>query len=705
MRRLLVLSLVLIGLIGGSRPTTARPSAALPPISWQTEAVLPAPLIQNLNPHSLQFDAAGAPHIAFGGDHLYYASQPAAGGSWTMQTVDSAPQVGDNAALAFDDAGRPHIAYYDRQTPAIKYAHFDGAQWLVSQVIITTTERIALAVGHDGLPRLAFNKQFARWDGTQWLIAPFTDSSDPQPSLALDSQDRPHLAVKRGAMLIYATLGATTWVTQAVDTSSYVLDSPIIALDHLERPHFAYHVYTVGSCPSCGGYYLKHSWWDGTAWQRQVQFSHSSLTAMALDALGQAHITALETQLYGNNDGSIVYTHVVSGTLVGPDRIATTGLERRQTSIAVGLDNQPAVAYVDTLTGQLTLLRSTSAGWRSEAIALSSAPGAGVSMVLDAAGKPLLSSIDGATFAGVLNSVGPGGWERRVIARPENQRVRANSIVLDPNGIAHILYGITYWQFTTGFYQESGRAVEATVTDTVTLETIESCWRPITSISGAVNGFDQVQASYVCEDNLRHSYQPDAWLSGTVSAGRYSSPSLAVDRHNLPGISSYVDGSVLYTYWPGSGPWLSEPVASGLSADPHAALAYDSLSQPHIAYYDDAQRALMYAVRTPSGWQQQAVDVGHAAGGALALVLDTQDQPHLAYTDAAVGGIKYARWDGTAWDIQTVDQVGRGASSVDLALDNAGLPHLAYYDAALADLKYAVGTPAVLSPASWLPLG
>ena len=81
---------------------------------------------------TLALDTAGHPHIAYGGDHLYYAWHD--GTTWHRETVDPAIGVGAYASLALDTAGHPHISYYDDLKDDVRYAYFDGTSWQIEVV-------------------------------------------------------------------------------------------------------------------------------------------------------------------------------------------------------------------------------------------------------------------------------------------------------------------------------------------------------------------------------------------------------------------------------------------------------------------------------------------------------------------------------------------------------------------------------------------
>jgi hypothetical protein len=92
------------------------------------------PQFSQMTPRSSLVDGNGRMHVAYGGDHLYYATD--ASGSWVVTTVDPASDAGEEAALAMDADGRIHISYFDLHDndAALKYATNASGNWVVSTV-------------------------------------------------------------------------------------------------------------------------------------------------------------------------------------------------------------------------------------------------------------------------------------------------------------------------------------------------------------------------------------------------------------------------------------------------------------------------------------------------------------------------------------------------------------------------------------------
>lgn len=119
--------LVLILAIGLLPAVPVTLTSAQPPGPWEITCVDCPKWFGNLTDRGLRLDAQGHPHIAYGGDHLYYATHD--GSTWHYETVDSSSLVGSSASLALDAAGHPYISYYDGLNQDLKVAFRDGSGW------------------------------------------------------------------------------------------------------------------------------------------------------------------------------------------------------------------------------------------------------------------------------------------------------------------------------------------------------------------------------------------------------------------------------------------------------------------------------------------------------------------------------------------------------------------------------------------------
>ena len=140
-------------------PSTGAGSLSQPAAGWEIECVDCPKYFLDMTDRSLRLDAGGHPHIAYGGDALYYAWHD--GSDWRLETVDSNPSVGEYAALALDGDNYPHISYFDRTNRDLKYAWQDAAGWHSETVDSAgyVGEYTSLALDGDNYPHISYFDQ------------------------------------------------------------------------------------------------------------------------------------------------------------------------------------------------------------------------------------------------------------------------------------------------------------------------------------------------------------------------------------------------------------------------------------------------------------------------------------------------------------------------------------------------------------------
>jgi hypothetical protein len=214
-------------------------------LQWITECIDCDKRIVEMTNQSMKLDANGNPHIAYGGDHLYYAWFD--GSTWQYETADIAAGVGGNASLALDQNGYPHIGYHDRVNNALKYAFRDASGWhteIVDSNPGDTGVFTSIVLDQDDLPHISYyavNTHFLRYahfDGTEWHTQAI-DRGGIYGSLALDPSGVPHVGyhdITTGE-LRYASLDVSGWITETVDSNAYAGSFTALVFDDGGYPH------------------------------------------------------------------------------------------------------------------------------------------------------------------------------------------------------------------------------------------------------------------------------------------------------------------------------------------------------------------------------------------------------------------------------------------------------------------------------------
>ena len=279
-------------------------------------------------------------------------------GTWTIEIVDSAGDVGRHTSLALDSSDDPRLSYFDQTNSDLRYAFRVGSAWTIEVVDPNLVAgRTSLALNASDEPRISYLAgTFLRCgikSGSSWAIeqvdstmtgslvatsidvnavgpqisyravgnlglkiaarvgsAWSTETADAtvgagiQHAIAIDSQSYPRVAHRRiisaAQVLAYSAKSVSGWTTETVDAVMNI--SPSIALDAQDNPRVAYHQVGLG-----GG--LKYAYKNGSVWTVEFVENNSGAGAggvsLALDDSGNPRIAYAGTQLkYAVKTGS-----------------------------------------------------------------------------------------------------------------------------------------------------------------------------------------------------------------------------------------------------------------------------------------------------------------------------------------------------------------------------------------------------------------
>ncbi len=135
---------------------SGHPDTSLNGHTWHIQRVDTPRFFQEMTDRSLRLDAQNHPHIAYGGDFLYYAWYD--GTQWHSEIVDDSGGVGRYASLALDGDGNPRISYFDWTNEDLKYARWTGSGWHIQTVDSAgwVGWYTSLALDADGKPHISY---------------------------------------------------------------------------------------------------------------------------------------------------------------------------------------------------------------------------------------------------------------------------------------------------------------------------------------------------------------------------------------------------------------------------------------------------------------------------------------------------------------------------------------------------------------------
>jgi len=205
--------------------------------AW-TSTVIVADIGEGADNAGFAVDAAGIPHVVY--HHGWTASlnfadaTDASGTAWNIEIIDDEGLPGTHCALAWDEAGNPHVSYYDEARGHLKYATRQGGVWEKQIVAAEGVTGAWSDISIDGAetPTIAYldlsdHAIKLATGGDPWLLETIDAGGGDYVSLTHDAAGNPHVAYVTGVELRHAWRTEGIWHGQTADESANAAETDI----------------------------------------------------------------------------------------------------------------------------------------------------------------------------------------------------------------------------------------------------------------------------------------------------------------------------------------------------------------------------------------------------------------------------------------------------------------------------------------------
>jgi hypothetical protein len=310
----------------------------------------------NGSSNGIAYDSAGRLHLAYYDElakNLKYAVRGTDGLWSSITVVDGGLMAGQFVSLQLDSLGRAGIAYYDANQADLKYAHFNGSSWDVQTVDaqFTTGYYPSLQYGGTGdVPVISYysktsgDLRLAAWGGSAWVISTIDSAGDVgrYSSLAYNpASGRWAVAYEDTGhgTFKYAEQGKSGWAVTTADGTTKIGGGYISLAFNPKTKLPAMSYYDAYNAD------LKFATFNGSRWSSQVVAGKGTVglySNLRIDAT-----TGLADILYYNKGTDIVLrASQASSGAWGLTQVTTDG--GRWISRAVAIDGEETLAYLSS---------------------------------------------------------------------------------------------------------------------------------------------------------------------------------------------------------------------------------------------------------------------------------------------------------------------------------------------------------------------
>ncbi|MBN2111463.1 FG-GAP repeat protein [Candidatus Woesearchaeota archaeon] len=298
---------------------------------------------------------------------------------WETQTVDgnATYNVGQySTSLDIDEYDMPHISYYDETYDNLRYAKWDGVQWLISDIDEPDNVGLFNSIKLDNKkqPHISYHNssgedlKYAYFNGLRWNTETIetSGSTGKYTSIALDEENYPHISYYDDTNddLKYTYFNGSSWSTTVVESADNVGLFTSLDLNSTGHPHIIYYDVTNDR--------LKYAYYDGVSWQKLTIDNPAATgvgqyTSLAIDENDKLHVS-----YYDITNTSLKYASCSSGcnnsgnwNIETVDNSASVG---KHTSIAVDSNNNPHISYYDETNTSLKQAYYNGSSWITETV-------------------------------------------------------------------------------------------------------------------------------------------------------------------------------------------------------------------------------------------------------------------------------------------------------------------------------------------------
>jgi uncharacterized protein YraI len=622
--------------------------------------------------------------------------------------------------------GRPGIAHFDRAAGKLIYTAWNGAAW--EELVVSTFTRQAgadyfycsLAYDAAGVPNIAFfdreqdNLKFARpnatgtafvtelvddvsYFGTAGRYCALTFAPNGKAYLSyyhnevnFEDQNNPDLETIITSELRVATRSAAgVWSLATVDSGGDVGHYTSIALDRNGRPAVAYIDLTRHKA--------KVAYFNDLVWRKGDVGAYPSVafTSIAITAVGNQFDLNVAYQVEGTG---LMYIGSLRADNNGPT--STTALVGAGTnfidnsfscsdpSLVIDRNGKLIATYFDQTNGDLKIARSFPNIKRST-IDTTGIVGVWSSLVIGSDGMASVCYRD--ATAGTLKYAKLTGWATQFIDT-SNFVGLGSSLSFGPEGRPSISY-VNFTQGELNYAERDAYGVwNIQIADPISSPDLR------TSLKFNPEGLPGISFTEADDNDLKYTERLSngTWNSQTVDSsgdvGNDSSLGFGVNGRIGISYSDETNGDLKYAERLASGPWSMQTVDSIGNVGLRTSLVFGSEGHPAISYQDVTQSDLKFAERRVDGtWKIQTIDRNGEPTdiASSSLCISPVGRWGIGYYDSINQDLKYAerRANGT-WSTQIIESDGDKGKYCSLNFSPTGCPAISYQDETNRYLKF-----------------